>query len=329
MRDRLSVRATKSIFLCIACMLIAKAQVVDTLYSIPQLDGYILSYYQDSTHSIDIITEQIGTGDGLNNLNNKPYYFRSYLSFNLRKLTRDTIVYKLSKVKLELYQLRSRGNGVLGQYPMFGSDNGQSPCVLDHINYDSTLDISDVIAGDIGSYKTYTNNIGKIAETADTGKKSLDVLTFVQSDLLKSRTYAQFRIRFDQKYDDDLKADDITFLSGNTFGDLTHVPKLIFYWDTIVTSAQSITIKPKKISEIKSYPNPFNDETIIELPNRRGIDFSIKIYDCIGKVVDELFPQSNYYRISWKPKGFVSGVYFAVAYEDNTMHSILKMILMR
>lgn len=74
------------------------------------------------------------------------------------------------------------------------------------------------------------------------------------------------------------------------------------------------SITPSKYS-IKSYPNPFNNSTIIQYSLPELSQISIKIYDIIGNEVKELFEgiESNgIYSKMWKPETESSGIYFVV-----------------
>lgn len=72
------------------------------------------------------------------------------------------------------------------------------------------------------------------------------------------------------------------------------------------------SISPSEHS-IKSYPNPFNNSTIIQYSLPEPAQISIKIYDIIGNEVKELFEgyESNgVYSKIWKPETESSGIYF-------------------
>ncbi|MFN3871693.1 MAG: T9SS type A sorting domain-containing protein [Ignavibacterium sp.] len=74
------------------------------------------------------------------------------------------------------------------------------------------------------------------------------------------------------------------------------------------------SISPSSYS-IKSYPNPFNNSTIIQYSLPEPAQVSIKIYDIIGNEVKELFDGIESYGVyskMWKPETESSGIYFVV-----------------
>ncbi len=66
---------------------------------------------------------------------------------------------------------------------------------------------------------------------------------------------------------------------------------------------------------LRSYPNPFNNSTIIQYSLPEPAQVSIKIYDIIGNEVKELFYGIESYGVyskMWKPETESSGIYFVV-----------------
>lgn len=88
----------------------------------------------------------------------------------------------------------------------------------------------------------------------------------------------------------------------------------IMYGTIIEVDDYENSITPSEYS-IKSYPNPFNNSTIIQYSLPESAQISIKIYDIIGNEVKELFEgiESNgVYSKMWKPETESSGIYFVV-----------------
>ncbi len=64
---------------------------------------------------------------------------------------------------------------------------------------------------------------------------------------------------------------------------------------------------------LRSYPNPFNPEAVIEytLPDRAHV--SLRVYDVAGRLVTTLVDDVRavgLHRVMWRPRGTASGVYF-------------------
>ena len=63
-----------------------------------------------------------------------------------------------------------------------------------------------------------------------------------------------------------------------------------------------------------AYPNPFNNQTVLEYVLPSSAEVGLIIYDVSGSVVTQLvsgIQTSGSHRITWDAKGFTSGVYFA------------------
>jgi hypothetical protein len=106
----------------------------------------------------------------------------------------------------------------------------------------------------------------------------------------------------------------------------------IAIYDTINTGINQIGNEiPDKYSLLQNYPNPFNHATTIKfnLPNSGNV--SLKIYDVLGKEVDNLFAgflKAGYYQLNFNASYLSSGVYF-YKLESNNFMDIKRMLMIK
>ena len=63
----------------------------------------------------------------------------------------------------------------------------------------------------------------------------------------------------------------------------------------------------------QNYPNPFNNQTTIKFDIKEKGDYSLIVYDCLGRKMEELFDEYlsvGSYRITYNAERLSSGVYF-------------------
>jgi hypothetical protein len=105
---------------------------------------------------------------------------------------------------------------------------------------------------------------------------------------------------------------------------------------TTLTSVKEVEI-PRHFELSQNYPNPFNPSTAIKyaLPSESNV--KIIIYNCLGKVVDELINKVQalgFYEVTWKTNNIASGIYFysieaiATNVKEN-FRAVRKMILLK
>jgi endonuclease/exonuclease/phosphatase family metal-dependent hydrolase len=104
-----------------------------------------------------------------------------------------------------------------------------------------------------------------------------------------------------------------------------HRPVALKVWTPSYVSIN--TINDQKL-EITNYPNPFTDETTIDIGQPDG-DYSVVIFDINGKKVDDLKLVHGQASIQWNTSALVGGVYFAKIYSGNTLVTGRIMILVR
>jgi hypothetical protein len=99
----------------------------------------------------------------------------------------------------------------------------------------------------------------------------------------------------------------------------------------LITIQQISSILPQKSALINNYPNPFNPSTNITFEIKEAGIYSIKIYNLLGKEVEELTNHHfspGTYKIIWQAEKFSSGIYFCFM-ESKDIKSTLKLTLIK
>ena len=76
---------------------------------------------------------------------------------------------------------------------------------------------------------------------------------------------------------------------------------------------------PENISLFQNYPNPFNSQTTIKFDIKEKGNYSLVIYDCLGRKREELFNEYlsvGSYKINFNADKLSSGVYFYSLYSS-------------
>lgn len=74
---------------------------------------------------------------------------------------------------------------------------------------------------------------------------------------------------------------------------------------------------------IKALPNPFNERCIIKIENLEKPDY-MRIYNYMGKKIEEFFIDAGYQSVVWNPSNITSGVYTACLGTTRTKIIIIK-----
>jgi len=88
---------------------------------------------------------------------------------------------------------------------------------------------------------------------------------------------------------------------------------------------------PVALAILGSYPNPFNNSTMIGLSLERAAEVSLEIYDLTGRKVETLYAgelNAGEHEINWNAEKVSSGVYFARV-ETQTQSQSIKMLLLK
>ncbi len=278
--------------------------IIDTLYSIPNLDG-------DITYNWDTYTFFYNTGDTFFSCGDYGYSdfatSRGYLSYELPNIPEG---YILQQAEIFVHQFFSVGNGVFGQFPIWDiiPPPDTTDCIVDHIDYGNQLDVGDWTAGDPGDSQTLTSNIGVISENATSEFKNLEVTTCIQEDYTTGRDKTQFRLRFMVNNDWDQYGDCLRFTSGNAY--LYECPYIVYTWWDGVNSADDykLSITNHKLS---NYPNPFNNTTTIsfQLSSEQNEHIMLEIYNIKGQKVFSKMNLPSVGSVLWNCEAQTSGIY--------------------
>ncbi|MBL7128949.1 MAG: T9SS type A sorting domain-containing protein [Ignavibacteria bacterium] len=82
----------------------------------------------------------------------------------------------------------------------------------------------------------------------------------------------------------------------------------------------------------QNYPNPFNNQTTIEFDIKKKGNYSLIVYDCLGRKRDEVFNEylnAGSYSVSYNGDELQSGVYFYRLSADGNVVETRKMTLIK
>jgi len=302
--------------------------VTDTLYSTPEIDGFIQYSEYYSTLIVNTISEILIVGDGWNWITGGEDHEKSYLSLDLSPLPDSIIVIEAT---INVYQSGSIGNDTLWSFPIWDVPGGDTLfCIMDHINYGAYLDTSDWGAGDPGNPKTLASNIGIISDDTTIEYKTLDATRYMQADIDAARAKSQFRIRFpiDTDYDD--RDDYLNFISSRTSSTIKPYMLIRYKKHNAVKGWGNYGL-PLESKLEQNYPNPFNATTVIRYSllgdryQQSAISYQpsvvwLKIYNILGKEVRSLVNQeqrAGKYEVVWdgrddQGKEVRSGIYICL-----------------
>lgn len=106
----------------------------------------------------------------------------------------------------------------------------------------------------------------------------------------------------------------------------------IALFDTIDVGINQIGMEiPAKYELSQNYPNPFNPSTTVKFNLPKAGDVTLKLYDALGKEVDNLytgFLSAGYYQINFNASSLSSGVYFYRFVSENYT-DIKRMVLVK
>ncbi len=269
------------LLLFISLLLIGTIQLtadtlIDTSYSVPEMDGCIDYNTQWNTYYVDILGSMLA-GDFWDWYNGGNCYVRSFVSFPLPEVPYG---YELDSAYINLYQGASFGNSVPEVFPIWDMTSGsyEVPCYIDHVDYGYTLDVGDFNSG------VLENCIGIISETPGDGWRELEITQYVQGDIQEEREYSQYRIRFPINTDYDDLDDLLLYGSGeNTAGYKPYI-RFIFTINNPIDE-----VYPSSVNGLVSiYPNPVRDNFTIVFENPKQKRMQISFYNVRGERVKNL-----------------------------------------
>lgn len=276
--------------------------IIDTLYSIPYLDGGISYDYNNNQYFLNTGDTAFSAGDyGWSSLG----WDKGYLSYLLPIIPEG---YELHQAEIFIYQYDASGNGIPNHFPIWDVSPlpDTTACIADHIDYGDTLDMADWTAGDPGDPQTLKSNIGIISDNAVYEFKSIVVTDCVIQDYNEWRDKTQYRLRFLINNDWDNCNDNLRFASGDAY---SHQWPYIVYtlWDG-QNAIDENEIANNKI-RIEAYPNPFNGEVLISY----SMDFNNNILEIFNVKGQLIFDQNNlpaFGSSTWNCEDQTSGIYF-------------------
>ena len=262
-------------------LLTAQETIIDTVYSIPYLDGTIahspgLGYFGIGANSVFGIA-----GDYYSNILWDYFFNRSFFAFELPIIPEG---YLLTSSYIYIYQFTSEGNGIVGNYPIFDMSSGtfEPPCLIEHIDYGYTLDETDFFLPSL-------NCIGIISNTPEVGWRTIEVTEFVLDDIENTRPFTQYRLRLAIDMDEDQYVDALFFKTSDTSMNLEPYIIYIIEENTNISNEQF----PRNQVYLSNYPNPFNPQTIISYEILLNAENPvIEIYNIKGQKI-KTFPIPN------------------------------------
>lgn len=302
--------------------------MTDTLWSVPQLDGTICYRPGSGIFNMSTSSSALIPGDGFDVILGEEVFCRDYLSFDLGQLSNpDTSA--IVNATIGIYQFTALGNEQLNTYPIWNVAGGDTHfCVLDHIDYGSSLDLGDWTAGDPGVPQTLHTNIGIISDNPVVEYKTMDVTHYVKEDIANGQIYNQYRIRFTIDTDWDHLGDLLGFSSGNSI--LSDKPYLVVSYHDTTAIVRSSTL-PLNFQLSQNYPNPFNPVTTIAYTVNRSGKVELSAFDVLGRKVQELVnatQPAGAYSVQFDGSNLSSGIYwYRLKFKGRA--AIKKMILIR
>ena len=299
-------------------ILVAQETIVDTLYSIPELDGGIGYGTVDGIYGVDNSYGGFMVGDGFDGFEGQIEYYRGYLSFPLPNIPEN---YSLNSATLFVYQNSSVGNNVYWEYPVFniGASEFEPPCLIEHIDYGNYLD-----AGDFNLPALHLADT--ISTIPEQGWRSLEIIDWVLDDLNNNRQYNQTRLRLSLDYDDDILSDKLQFRSANASWGKPYI---------VYSYRENSNIEDNQIIEtnifVLIYPNPINNNAKVEyyLANQQNV--TVSLYNIKGQKVINLYSgtgNSGRNVINIDMSGISNGIYLLNLKSNNNILQSKKIIVL-
>lgn len=325
-------QVTFSLFILLSITLFSETYV-DSVYSIPQLDGAVAVTYDGNPVSVNANTYEMIVGDfGTEGSFPTNSFSHSFLSFELPILPEDC---HIDSIVLRMYQIVSYGNGGWEGFPFWDVPNGDTiKCIVSHIDYGNELGFDDFEKGDIGNPFTYNHNIGMITRAGmdsvtvgwgEKGYRFLNVTESVQLDYDNNRDLSQYRIAFEIDTDFDNLYDNLSFATYETY-EYNWDPKLFFYYNTDVSNEEA-ELNSDFIIEIT--PNPVRDICYIYFEAKRRGTYSIELFNIKGQKIissGSLISQRGNNNFSFGTENLQSGVYF-MKFKNNVVITTKKITI--
>ena len=299
--------------------LYAQNTVVDTVYSNPALDGNISYSVYFNNFGVGTNSDIMDIGDLYSSFEGTFVYERGFLSFPLPNIPEN---YTLNTATLYVYQYCSIGNSIVWQYPVFNMETGavEPPCLIEHIDYGSTLDVNDFDTNVLNPADTITT-------TPEEGWRNIKITDWVLDDVEENRLYTQARIRFTINYDIDHLQDQIGFLTANLVEEKPHC----VYEYTMINENIGYNLTDNK-DIFSVYPNPIysSSKIIYNLSEQQTINMDL--YNLKGQKVREVysgFSKIGNNEIQLSSNGLANGIYLLKVSCGLKKSIIKKVIILR
>ena len=301
-------------------LLFAQETIIDTVYSIPELDGGIGYVINNGIYMVDNSYGAFYVGDCWAAFQGSIEYCRGFLAYPLPDIPEN---YSLNSSTLFVYQYFSVGNNVYWDYPIFNLETGdvEPPCLIEHINYGYSLE-----AGDFNLPALHPADT--ISTTPEQDWRSLEITEWVIDDIENNRPYTQSRLRLSLDYDLDYWNDMLMFLSGNTIVE----DKPYCVYEYINDSNVDENWIDSKLGILSVYPNPVNRDTKIKLSLSKKQQINIDLFNIKGQIISNLYSglgNQGRNEISFNMANLSSGIYFLKFNCDNKKPMIKKIIVLK
>ena len=312
--------------------------IIDSVYSVPELDGDMLFTPEEEPGSICSWTYEMIVGDIGVPLAPGPdpnSCVRSFLSFELPQIPENC---ELDSVYIRLYQHRALCNGSeqggfgFPEWNVVGGDTVK--CIMSHIDYGFQLDFGDWEKGDIGNPFTFTHNIGTITDSGIDGYRSLNVTEYVLQDYDMERILTQYRIAFEVNTDWDSLSDMVSFKTFESNNE-NQRPKLFFYLSDDTDVENEVLVETGL--NIFITPNPLIGAGKINFSAEEPGFTKINIYNIKGQPVKTLvneFKLAGEHSVIWNGRDYNqqpvgSGVYFYKLKVNGKTEAVKKCLLLK
>ena len=287
-------------------LLFAQETIIDTVYSIPELDGGIGYVINNGIYMVDNTYGGFYVGDWWGAIHGSVGYGRGFLAYPLPDIPGN---YTLNCATLFVFQYFSVGNNEYWIYPIFNLETGdvEPPCLIEHINYGYSLD-----AGDFNLPALHPADT--ISTTPEQDWRSLEVTDWVEDDIENNRPYTQYRLRLSLDYDSDYLHDHLGFKSANAS---TEKPYMIYEYiqnnsidDDIVTERLTPGL------EVNAFPNPISTNATFRLISKENTYVDLTIYNIKGQKIKSIFSgdlERKEKEFNFSSGDLPNGIYFVKA----------------
>jgi hypothetical protein len=284
--------------------------IIDSVYSVPELDGNMCYTPTGQFYSLNSTTYAMYVGDIGDGAGPPPNSCkRSFVSFELPEIPEG---YEIDSVFIRLYQFDSHGvspGPIYYDFPYWDIAGGDTvQCIMSHIDYGFELDAGDWAKGDVGNPYTYNHNIGMITDSGEDGYRYLDVTSSVLLDYSLGRTINQYRISFEIDTDWDGLTDKLAFTTSEFYD--TGKPQIKLYLSNDVGVENNLLVNNLIIH---CYPNPFNPTTTINYQIHKNSNILLQILNIKGQLIETIVNEiqdAGSHSVTWDASNHSSSIYF-------------------